>query len=372
MSNAERLPLPHSNNDMPPLPPSGAFGPQVCATIRLYLAVINDLPSETVAALQDHLHICAGCAQVQRLLQHTTGMFSNLASSTPSSRIDQAIMAAIATRGNRPASTQHARNHFGSAQFTTSMRSSRVNTPVSAIPTSIAAHTSQQHQHFKSFAAKPLAITVSVLALVAMLFLVLSTTLHFLGIFQPSSEWTFSLPQNLSWNNDVLYHSETRINNGGKLYYVNTYNDLGNGNLHVETLMTGVLDVVAIGTVSKMLGLDMMHHVAQWDANDWSDDESIFNLAALRNDLAQKRAVYLDEDMFHGEKVYRIRCYNGLVLLLNMNYQPVNVLRGAIGPGTGEPIYDTLKIMPASTVSSSMWNMSVPSGFKMGTLPQRP
>jgi hypothetical protein len=362
MSSTDHLPLPHNNNDMPPLPPIGATGPQVCATIRLYLAIADDLAPDEVTILNEHVRTCPECAKAQRLLQHTTDLFNGLPSSTPSSRVDQAIMAAIAARHN---------GHVG-AQRIAPVRSSRVSAPIPAIPASIAAYAAQKSRRSSRFAGKPLGIAVTVLAVAAMLFLVLSTTLHFLGVFLPAQQQTFSLPNNLSWNSYVLYHSETRIDESGKPYRVTTYNNLGTGNLHVETVMDGVLDVVAIGTASKMLGLDMMRRVAQWGAEDWSSDESMFNLAALRSDLAYNRATYLDEETFRGEQVYRIRCSNGLILLLNMRYQPVNVLRGATGPGTGTPIYDTLEVMPASSVSSNMWDISVPGGFRMGTLPKRP
>jgi len=142
--------------------------------------------------------------------------------------------------------------------------------------------------------------------------------------------------------------------------------------MHVETVMPDHLDVIAVGNHHAMLGLDMMHHVAQWGANDWSVDETAFDLAELRSDLDAHRAVYLDQDVFQGHAVYRIRTRNALVLLLDIHYMPVNVLRGAIGPGTGEPIYDSLMLMPPSHVSSSMWNMNVPAGFHMGALPKKP
>jgi hypothetical protein len=170
----------------------------------------------------------------------------------------------------------------------------------------------------------------------------------------------------------VLYHSETRIDAHGLRYYVNCYHDLGSDSMHVETIMPDHLDVIAVGNHHAMLGLDMMHHVAQWGANDWSVDETAFNLSELRSDLDAHRAVYLDQDVFQGHAVYRIRTRNALVLLLDIHYMPVNVLRGAVGPGTGEPIYNSLMLMPPSHVSSSMWNMNVPAGFHMGTLPAKP
>src|SRR5205807_811533 len=210
--------------------------------------------------------------------------------------------------------------------------------------------------------------TVVPVALVAMLLLAFLTTTHFLG---SSTTQAFRLPSNLSWSGYVLYHSETRIDALGLRYYVNCYHDLGSDSMHVETLMPDHLDVIAVGNHHAMLGLDMMHHVAQWGANDWSVDETAFDLAELRSDLDAHRAIYLDQDVFQGHAVYRIRARNGLVLLLDMHYMPVNVLRGAIGPGTGEPIYNSLMLMPPSHVSSSMWNMNVPSGFHMGTLPAR-
>ena len=142
--------------------------------------------------------------------------------------------------------------------------------------------------------------------------------------------------------------------------------------MHVETTIANQLDVVVVGHDHEMLGKDMVHHIAQYGAGVWSVDDSMFNLAALRTDLQAKRAVYLDKDTFHGQDVYRIRWKNGLVLLLNMQYQPVNVLQGAIGPGTGGPMYDTLKLMPPSQVSNTMWDMTIPQGFQMGTLPPRP
>jgi hypothetical protein len=207
------------------------------------------------------------------------------------------------------------------------------------------------------------------LVLAAALALALLATLHFGG--GPATQ-AFTLPSNLSWNGYVLYHTETRIDAKGERYSVNTYHDMATGRMHVETVMPGSMDVVVVGDDRSMLGLDMMHHVAQWGADAWSVDETPFDLAQLRSDLNAQRAVYLDKDTFHGQPVYRVRTRNGLVLLLDMNYRPVNVLSGAVGPGTGEPLYNTLVLMPSSHVSSSMWDMGVPEGFRMGTLPDRP
>jgi hypothetical protein len=142
--------------------------------------------------------------------------------------------------------------------------------------------------------------------------------------------------------------------------------------MHVETTLAHQLDVLVVGNDHEMLGMDEIHHIAQWGADAWSVDDSMFDLAALRADLQTKRAVYLDKDTFHGQDVYRIRWKNGLVLLLDMQYMPVNVLQGALGPGTGGPMYDILKLMPVSQVSNTMWDISIPHGFHMGTLPPKP
>ena len=127
-----------------------------------------------------------------------------------------------------------------------------------------------------------------------------------------------------------------------------------------------------VGDQQAMLGKDMLHHVAQWGADAWAVDDSMFDLAELRHDLQTKAAVYLDKENYRDQEVYRIRCKDGLVMLLDMDYRPVNVLEGAVGPGIGEPMYDTLKLMSISELPDSMWDMSVPAGFQMGTLPAKP
>jgi hypothetical protein len=116
----------------------------------------------------------------------------------------------------------------------------------------------------------------------------------------------------------------------------------------------------------------MMHHVAQWGATAWSVDDSAFDLAHLRQALQTRSAVYLGTGRFQGQDVYRIRYHDGLVLLLDMQYMPVNLLRGLDGSAPGEPIFDVFKLMPMSQVPASMWDMHIPAGFHLGTLPQNP
>ncbi len=131
------------------------------------------------------------------------------------------------------------------------------------------------------------------LSLAAMLLLALVGTLYFAGGLWSAPQQAFSLPANLTWNGYVLYHTATPLNAQGQLYQVNTWYDFATGDSHVETMMDNSLDVVAIGNSRQMLGLDMMHHVAQWDANQWNSNESMFNLNVMREDLQTKTDVYL-------------------------------------------------------------------------------
>lgn len=166
----------------------------------------------------------------------------------------------------------------------------------------------------------------------------------------------------------MLYHSETLVGAHGTPYHVESYHDLSTNRMHVETTIAGQLDVVAVSDGQTILSMDMMHHVVQWGCSNWGVDDLLFDLVPLRSDLQAHRAVYLGKDHFHGQEVYRIRARNGLILLLNMQFMPVNVLRS----GTSEPIYDTLKWLRTTQVSSSMWDMSLPQGFQIGTMPERP
>ena len=363
MNNTNPLPLP--DDTMPPLPKAGEYGPQVCSTVRLYLAILDDLSPRQVQLLREHVDNCADCARVHRLMQRTTRVFASLPESAPSPHVDQAVMSAIAAKSNRKIPTgatngQNNRHAIPTPSYITSARRPRRSIVGATLVVARGGGAALKSRAVKTAASVTLAVV---------LLLALFTTIHFSG--SPTTQ-AFRLPSNLSWSGYVLYHSETRIDAHGLRYYVNCYHDLGSDSMHVETILPDHLDVIAVGNHHAMLGLDMMHHVAQWGANDWSVDETAFDLAEPRSDLDAHRAVYLDQDVFQGHAVYRVRARNGLVLLLDMHYMPVNVLRGAVGPGTGEPIYDSLMLMPPSHVSSSMWNMNVPAGFHMGTLPKKP
>src|SRR5438270_828207 len=105
MNTTDYLPLPLPDNDLPPLPRAGEYGPQVCETIQLYLAILDDLSPEQVQQVLEHVRICARCAAVQRLMQQTTRVITHLPASTPSMRVDQTIMAAIAEQANAGAAS---------------------------------------------------------------------------------------------------------------------------------------------------------------------------------------------------------------------------------------------------------------------------
>ncbi len=323
-----------NDSNLPPIPQPGETGPQVCETVRLYLAVMDDLTPQQIALLSEHVNTCPDCAATLRQLQQATQLVaSGLAHTTPSPHVDRAIMAVLASPVgadlSRPAPIY---------------RLARPSWLVGSLATA----------------------AVLVVALLAAMFMngisPVNTGLH-----------AFSLPQNLSWSSYVLYHSETSIGNNGRRYYVYTYDNLGQKMMHVETV-AGSLDVVSVEDEKsgEVLGMDMKNHVAQWGADAWMVDDSAFDLAQLRHDLATNSAIYLDKDTFKGQAVYRIRLKNGLMLLLNMQYQPVNVLQGAVGPGTGEPMYESLELMSSSQVSDDMWNMTVPANFHLGTLPPKP
>jgi hypothetical protein len=336
-----------NDSNLPPIPHPGETGPQVCEIIRLYLAVLNDLTPQQKELLSRHVDNCPDCAEeLQRLSRTTHLVASGLAHSSPSPRVDRAIMTALASQNGGRAAT--------------SVREAPLRRPaVGAIP----------YGH-----RRPSWLPGS-LATAAVIVVALLGALMMNGISPVNTgPRGFSLPQNLSWNSYILYHSETGIGNNGKPYHVYTYDNLGAAMMHVETMIDGSLDVVSMEDEKsgEILGMDMIHHVAQWGADEWMVDDSAFNLAQLRHDLATNSAIYLDKDTFKGQAVYRIRLKNGLVLLLDMHYQPVNVLQGAVGPGTGEPMYDSLKMMASSQVSEDMWNMNIPPQFHMGKLPPKP
>lgn len=320
------------NTDLPPLPAEGQFGPEVCNIVRLYLAVIDDLPPEQVQLLNSHIMTCTACSEEFRMLGRATQLVISSANSVPSPRVDKAIRSMIEGQAMQQR-------------------------PVAAfrpVP-----------QRTKT---RRIAWILGEL-LAAALVLALFASTHFFGLFGGSSvPQGFALPASLSWGQYVLFHSETRTGLHSEVYQIESYHDLGTGAMHVETKMADQLDVVAVSNGHDTLGMDMIHHVAAMGAQQWSIDDSTFNLDTLRYNLLTRSDVYLGTATFQGKTVYRILSKDGFIMLLDKQYFPVNLLYA----GTGKPVYTNLQFIPASQVSSSMWNMSVPQGFHMGTLPAKP
>src|SRR5215471_14415723 len=86
-----------NHSDLPPLPRVGTAGPQVCAAVRLYLAVLDDVPAEQVQVVSEHVHTCAGCAAEQCLMMQAASLAADLTEYAPPPQVDQAILAAIST-----------------------------------------------------------------------------------------------------------------------------------------------------------------------------------------------------------------------------------------------------------------------------------
>ncbi len=345
-----------NRTDLPPIPGAGEYGPQVCNTVSLYLAVLDDLSPEQVNLLFKHVSICSACAAEFQLLNNATHLVAGLAATKPSPRVDAAISQYCHPE---PIRSTQGKLREGSPRLSFIAMQSTQNRKRLRKPAHITALRSRS------------AWLIGQIAVAAVLLFGILTATHFISL-APNGSQAFALPANLSWSNYVLYHSETRISTNGMHYRIDSYHDLGSNNMHIEITASRQLDVVVVGDEHAMLGKDMLHHIAQWGADAWAVDDSMFDLTELRHDLQTKSAVYLDKENFQGQEVYRIHCKNGLVMLLDMDYMPVNLLQGATGSSTGEPMYDTLKLMPASEMPDSMWDMNIPAGFQMGTLPAKP
>ncbi|GCE14085.1 hypothetical protein [Tengunoibacter tsumagoiensis] len=312
-----------NNTHLPILPSTGERGPEVCEIIRLYLAVWDDLSPLQREQVMGHVHSCQGCTEELRLLQQVTNLVATMETSSPSARVDAAIRAAIAARGMQ----QNVQASF------------KVRFP-----------------RFLSLAGA--------LAAVALIVLVLLLVHPFGG-----SEKAFALPANLTWQPYVLYHTQTMKSSDGQTYQVISYHDMSDHHLKVETKMDDQVHIIVLQDEQKSLGLDMMHHVAQWNATSWSVDESMFNLAQLRHDLQTGHAVYQGKRQFQGQDVYDIGYPDGTILMLDMHYMPINVLSPA---QSMKPVYTTLQWLSPTQVPASTWDMQIPADYHMGQLPARP
>ena len=336
-----------NQSDFPPFPLMGERGPQVCASVCFYLAIMDGLSLEQVRILSTHVQECESCAAEFRLLQRTTNLVASLPKSAPSVHVDEAILATIQSWDSR-------HRALTSAQLNPENRAT-----VRAIPSKK-----------RLTASRPLLGALAA----ALLLLVLAGVFLRGLIFPANNTLTLQLPDNLSWSGYVLHYTQTRTDTQGKNYQVEVYQDLGTRQMHIESTMPDQFDVVVVTDASTMLGKDMMHHVVQMgsEVEPWAVDGSLFDLVHLRQDLATQRATYLGNGSFQGQEVYQVRISNNQVLLLNMQYLPIAVLRDFTGPGTGRSLYDTCELTPSAQVSDTMWDMQVPPNFHMGQLPSRP
>lgn len=329
---------------LPPLLVPEVIGRETCYIARLYLGVWADLNEMQRTQVWRHLRVCAACRAEASLYENVNRAMSNLPISTPSTRVDQAVMAAIAARSQGKAiSLQPAHTASRALQ---------------ASPVPFA----------RARASRPrgLVRTGGLIAAVAIIAAVLFATLYFTRQASPSQR-ALLLPASLTWTSYVLYEVQNNVDKRGQEYRTITYYNMSNHDMNVETVMDNSLDVVMISDTRDALGLDMMHHIAQWDASNWAVDESIFDLNSLKRELRANPSAYLGTMTFDGQQVYRILCSNNLTMLLDKDYMPVNVLNAG-----GAPVYQTLKMLLPSQVPDSMWDMSIPPGFQMGTLPAKP
>src|SRR5437588_12141611 len=86
----------NEDTELPPIPVRDDSGPQDCAVIQLYLALLDDLPPEQVEAVSRHLDTCEQCTRELQRMQRTTRLVASLPASEPSARVDRAILAALA------------------------------------------------------------------------------------------------------------------------------------------------------------------------------------------------------------------------------------------------------------------------------------
>jgi len=326
-----------NSTELPPLPPPGSTGPEVCSVISLYLAVARDLTPYQARIVAGHLQICPECAREQRQMGRATNLIASLEGSEPSARVDQAVMAAIAARSRNQS-------------LSTPQPFMRPATPYRNTPS-----------------RRPIRVG-GLVAAAAVLVVGLFSVLHF--VLPGPTQSAFAVPANVSWDNYVLHHTQTMTDSKGQSYHVESYHDMATDHMNVETTMDGKLDVMVVSDGHQTLGIDMMKHVAQWNADAWSSDDSIFYLTQLRKDLQSGKATYLGKGQFQGKEVYRIRDDTGDVLLLDMQYRPVNVLESA--SDAGKPMYEKLELLKPTQVPDSMWTMTVPAHDKMGTLPPKP
>src|SRR5262249_8514981 len=96
----------NEDTELPPIPVRDDSGPQVCAVIQLYLALLDDLSPEQVQAVSRHLDTCEQCTQELQRMQRTTRLVASLPASEPPAQVDRAILAALAVHHEEQAHPQ--------------------------------------------------------------------------------------------------------------------------------------------------------------------------------------------------------------------------------------------------------------------------
>jgi hypothetical protein len=328
MSNVNDAHVDHTA-DLPPFPVDSSADQGVCEIVKLYIAVFDDLSPDQQRSIHAHMSECQQCQQEWMIVRKATLLVADLDELAPSTQVDNAIYAALAHPGTT----------------ITNMK---------------------KRQRRKQFSVRSLGGLTVAAALVFIVSFALS------GAWLVMRPQSFSLPANLTWNTYVLLQKQTMLNQRGESYEVIQYTDMTTQSSHVETVMNGKFDVVVIQDGQHSLGLDMMHHVAQWNVGTWNIDESMFDLQRLRTDLRDGQAKYLGKGTFQNSPVYRIQYADGDILLLDMHYMPVNVLHVEQKQGSAQPMYDTVQWLSPNVVSSTMWKMQVPHNFQMGKISGKP
>jgi hypothetical protein len=325
-----------SSTDLPPLPFAPIVDPEVCDLVSLYLAVSHDLTDEQKRRVTAHLQICQKCVHEYHLVRQAARLVSSLEETEPSPRVDVAVMAAIAAR---TATTN--------------------GSPNALQPLRIAAYNKNSGPRRRSRIPIGGLVAAAAVLIVACVGLLHSTLIP--SAFQvPASAW-----------NGVLYHTQTVVDNDGAQYHVTTYHDMATDKMNVETTINGKLDVMVVSDgQNTVVGMDMMHDVTQNNASAWLTDDSMFDVKRLNANLQAGLAKYLGKSQFDGQTVYEIRDDNGDIILLNMQYKPINVLQPINGSSTGKPMYD--KVQMLNSAPAGTWDTTPPSNFKQGQLPTKP
>jgi len=336
-----------THDDLPPLLPNNVSGPELCANIHVYLAVWDDLPPLQQRIVSQHVQTCPDCERELLLVKRSTHLVACLDTSEPSARVDQAVMAAIAARRQTAKDTKPVK-----------LSARRQSAPARRMP---------------RVAALGGIAAAAMLAAFLSAYFVMGWGGHPQQAVKPKptqpmgqTQTAFALPANLSWNNYVLYYKQSMTSAQGNQYQVTNYHNMSDDSVHTEMVSGDKLDVVIVKDTQKSLVLDMMHRVAQWNVHKWDVDDSMFDLATLRKDLQSGHATYLGKATFDGQEVYRIRDAQGDILLLNMQYMPVNALIKGQETATSKPMFDQLQWLPPTQVADSTWNMKVPANFKLG------